>query len=154
MFNTQRATLPDDFGSEIEFIVGRADARTELHDHVRGIGAETFHHLADRICHDTKFSAFASGMHKADSRCVRIYNVNCATVGDINTECDATLVADNAVAAREFTTHRAAAIAVDYCYFITVNLFGGEQRPVAKSGRAANFAMCGIEPLQHFGFFV
>jgi hypothetical protein len=55
---------------------------------------------------------------------------------------------------------------VDYSDVVSVDLFGGEQRPTPTSSRArdfigvakarcvANFAMCGIEPLQHFGFIV
>ena len=54
----------------------------------------------------------------------------------------------------EFAAHRAAATAVDYCNFISVDLFSGEQRPIAKAGCVANFLMCGIEPLQHFGLIV
>ena len=47
-----------------------------------------------------------------------------------------------------------AATAVDYSNVVSVDLFGGEERPIAKAGCVANFAMCGIEPLQHFGFIV
>src|SRR4051794_37233240 len=93
-------------------------------------------------------------MHKCDRRRVRIDNVDCATVGDVNTERDTALIADNAVAAQEFAAHRVAATALYHCYFITVNLFGGEQRPVAKSSCVANFAMGGIEPLKHFGLIM
>jgi hypothetical protein len=35
-----------------------------------------------------------------------------------------------------------------------VDLFGGEQRPIAKAGCVANFLMGDIEPLQNFGFIV
>jgi hypothetical protein len=35
-----------------------------------------------------------------------------------------------------------------------MDLFGGEQRPIVKAGCVADFAMGGIEPLQHFGFIV
>ena len=97
---------------------------------------------------------FASGMHQANCRHFWIYDVNCATVSDINAERDAALIGDNAITGGEFAAHRAAATAVDYCNFITVDLFSGEQRPIAKAGCVANFAMCGIEPLQHFGFIV
>ena len=33
-----------------------------------------------------------------------------------------------------------------------MNLLRGEQGPIADIDRVANFAMRGIEPLQHFGF--
>ena len=160
MLNAERATLPDDFGSEIDFVMGWANTGTELHDHVRGIGAEAFNHLSDRVCDDAKLGAFASGMHKADRRRFRIYDVNCATVGDVNAERDTALIGDNAIARGEFATSDSArgprplqrvSITGD---FVSVDLFGGEQRPIAKAGCVANFAMCGVEPLQHFGFIV
>ena len=136
------------------FVVRRANAGTELHDHVRGIGAEAFDHLSDRICDDAKLGAFAPGMHKANCRRFWIYDVSCAAVSDVNPECDTVLIGDNAIAAREFAAHRAAATAVDYSDFISVDLFGGKQRPIAKAGCVANFAMCGIEPPEYFGFIV
>ena len=100
--NTERATLPDDFGGEIDFVVRRANTRAELHDHVRWIGAEAINHLPDRVGDDTKLGAFATGMHKTDGRRFWIDNVNRATVCDVNAQRDTALIGDNAVAAREF----------------------------------------------------
>ena len=101
MLNAEHATLPDDFGGEIDFVVGWANAGAELHDHVRGIGAEAFNHLSDRVCDDAKLGAFASGMHKANRRRFWIYDVNCATVSDVNAERDAALIGDDAIARGE-----------------------------------------------------
>ena len=154
VLNAERATLPDDFRSEIDLVVGWANTGTELNDHIRGIGAEAVNHLPDRVCDDAKLGAFASGMHKASRRCFWIYNVNCATVCDVNAKRDTALIGDNAIAAGEFAAHRAAATTINHGDVVSVDLFGGEQRPIAKAGRVANFAMCGVEPLQHFGFIV
>ena len=96
--NAERATLPDDFGGEIDFVVGWANAGTELHDHVRGIGIEAFNHLSDRICNHAKLGAFASGMHKANRRRFWIYNVNRATIRDVNAQRDTALIGDDAIA--------------------------------------------------------
>ena len=134
--------------------MGWANAGTELHDHVRGIGAEAFNHLSDCVCDDAKLGAFAAGMHKADRRRCWIYDVNCATVSDINAERDTALIGNNAIAARKFAAHRAAATAIDHGDVISVDLFGGEQRPIVKAGCLPNFPMFGFEPLQHFGFIV
>src|SRR5438477_12473413 len=78
-----------------------ADARTELHDHVRRIGAEAIHHLPDRICDDAKLGTFAPGMHQTDSGRFWIDNVNSAAIGDVNTQHDPVLIGDDAVAAGE-----------------------------------------------------
>ena len=102
MLNAHHATLPDDFGGEIDLVVGWANTGTELHDHVRGIGAEAFNHLSDRVCDDAKLGAFAAGMHKANRRRFWIYNVDRATVCDVNAERDTALIGDNAIARGEF----------------------------------------------------
>src|SRR4029077_1855790 len=60
VLNIERATLPDDFGGKIDLVMGWANTGAELHDHVRGIGAEAFNHLSDRVCDDAKVGAFAS----------------------------------------------------------------------------------------------
>ena len=137
--------------------MGWANTGTELHDHIRGIGAEAFNHLSDRICDDAKLGAFTSGMHKANRRRFWIYNVNRATIRDVNAERDTALIGDNAIARGKFaasTRGGADATAVDHGYFVSVDLLRGEQRPIAKAGCFANFPMCGIEPLEHFGFIV
>src|SRR5215470_15898980 len=106
---TERATLADDFGGKIHFVVRRANARAELHDHVCRIGAESFSHLPDRVCDDAKLGAFASGVHKPDGGRLSIYDVNSATVGDVNAKCGAALIGDDSVARGKFAAHRAAA---------------------------------------------
>src|SRR6476646_10380726 len=148
VLNAERPALPDDFGGEIDFVVRRANAGAELHDHVRGIGAEAFNHLSDRVCDDAKLGSFASGMHKANRRRFWIYDVNCAAVSDVNAERDAALIGDDSIARGEFAAwrgRRSAASAVgaerrpyliDNCNFISVDLFGGEQRPTPTSLRA------------------
>jgi hypothetical protein len=93
-------------------------------------------------------------MHKADRRRFWIHHVNRATISDINAERDTALIGNDAIARGKFAAHRSAATAVDYSDVVSVDLFGGEQRPIAKAGCVANFAMGGIEPLQHFGFIV
>jgi hypothetical protein len=164
--NAERATLPDDFGGKIDFIMRRPNAGAQLDDYVRGIGAEVFNHLSDCVCNNAELSAFPSRMHKANRRRFWIHDVNCATVGDVDPEGDAAPIRDKPIARGEFAARdgrRSAASAVgaerrpyliDYSDVVSVNLFGGEQRPIAKAGCLSNFAMRRIESLQHFGFIV
>src|SRR5436305_13694677 len=46
LVNAECAALPDEGGGEIDFVVRRANARTKLHDHLRGIGSEEINHLS------------------------------------------------------------------------------------------------------------
>src|SRR5438034_3693080 len=125
----------------------RANSGTELHDHVRGIRPEPINHVPDRVRNDAELGAFAPGMHQTDSGRFRIDNVNSAAVGDVNAERDAALIRDDSVAAREFAAHRTAATALEDRDFVSVNLFRGEQWPVAYADCVANFAMRGFKPL-------
>jgi hypothetical protein len=98
-------------------------------------------------------------MHKANRRRCWIYDVNRATVCDVNAERDTALIGDDAIAAGKFAAINSAEdsgrySAIDNGDFVTMDLFCGEQWPIAKAGCVANFAMCGVEPLQHFGFIV
>src|SRR6476620_1211514 len=88
LFYAGGPALADDFGGEIDLVMGWANTRAELHDHAMGIGSEAFNHLSDRVCHDTKLGSFAPGMHEADCRRCWIDDVNCATIGDVNAERD------------------------------------------------------------------
>src|SRR5438034_5050906 len=88
LLNAQRTTLPDDFDSEIDLIVRRPNTGTELRDHVGRIGSEAINHLVNGVCDDAELGTFASGMDKADGRSFWIYDVNGATVGDVNAERD------------------------------------------------------------------
>src|SRR6478752_2395639 len=98
-------------------------------------------------------------MHQANCRRSWIYDVNCATVCDVNAERDAGLIGDNAIARGEFAAINSAEdsgrySALDNGDVVSVDLFGGKQRPtptssrarysigVAKGGCVANFAMC------------
>ena len=154
LFDTKRAALPDNFNGEVDFVLRRPNAGAELDDHVLGMRAETINHFLDRIRGDAELGAFATGMHKADRRRFWIDDVNRATVCDVNAERDTQLIGDDAVAAGEFAAHRAAATAIDRCYFVSMNLFRSEQRPIAHTDCVANFPMGDLEPLQHFGFIV
>ena len=158
-FHAESTTLPDNLRREIDLVMRRTNTWAELHNHACGIGAEAFNHLSDRVCDDAKLGAFASGMDKANRRRFWIYDVNCATVCDINAERDTALIGDNAIARGEFATINSAEDSgryspIDNGDFVSVDLFGGEQRPIAKAGCVANFAMCGVESLEHFGFMV
>src|SRR4051812_34329349 len=145
--NTERAALPDDISSEIDFVVRRANARTELHNQVRGIGPEAINHLSDRVRDDPELGTFASGMHKADSSGFRIYDVNRATIGDVNAECDTYLVGDDTVARSEFAAHSGSVTAIDHGNVVPVDLLSGEQRPIADTDRLANLSMGAVESL-------
>ena len=98
-------------------------------------------------------------MNQTDRWRFRIDNVNRAAVGDVNAQRDTRLIGDDAVAAGKMLvlaadTAAATLCKIDNCDFISMNLLGREQRPIAHADCIANSAMRGIKPLQYFGFIM
>jgi len=124
--------------------VRRTNTRAELHDHVCGIGAEALNHLRNCAGDNAELGAFTPGMHQTDSRRFWIDHVNRATIGDVNAECGTTLIRDDAVAAGEFFI--AFHWRINECNLVSVNLFRGNQRPIAESSGIANALMGFLKP--------
>ena len=101
LLHALRTTLPDNFCREIDFIMRRTYAGTQLNDKVGRIRSEMRFHLRDGIRDHAKLGAFFSGVHEANRRFFWIDNVNRATIGDVNAERDFFLIRDNTVAASE-----------------------------------------------------
>ena len=87
-----------------------------------------------------------------------IDNVDSAAVGDINAERDPALICNKPVATGEFLVRRDAALwhpvgaarrpyLIDNCNLVSVNLLGGEQRPIAHADCATNFTMSRLKSL-------
>src|SRR5213594_2950998 len=58
LFDAERAALPDNFSREVDFVVRRTNSGTELHDHVRGTGAEAINHFVNGVGDDAELGAF------------------------------------------------------------------------------------------------
>ena len=152
MFHARGAKLFGDLRREVDFIMRRANARTQLHNQLGRIRTEMFAHLLNRFRRDFLLGSFFSGMNKPDRRRFGIDNVNRAAIGNVNAERDFFLVRNQSVATGEFFVARRPKI--DHCDFVAVNLLRGQQRPIDYPNLAARFAMSGVESFQHFGFVV
>jgi hypothetical protein len=147
-----RAALFDDLRDEIGFVMRRTNAGTELHDQVGRLRSEACAHLRDRIRNDAQLGPFAAGMDKSDGRRFWVDNVNRATIGNMNAEKNFSLVRDEAVATVELLARFNWSI--DNRNSVSVNLFGGKQRPTFHTNFASNVSMRGFESPQRFGFIV
>ena len=139
------ATLLDNFRREIDLVMRRTNAGTELHDQIARLRSELLDHLGDCIRNDAKLCALAAGMDETDGWRIWIDNVNSAAVSDMNAERDTRLICNEAVAAGEMLilVNRS----IDNCDLVAMNLFGGKQRPIADSNRVSNFPMHCVESL-------
>jgi len=99
LLHALRPTLPDNFCREIDFIMRRTYAGTQLHDKFGRIRSEMRFHLRDGIRNDAKLRAFFSGVHEANRRFFLIDNVNRTAIGDVNAKRDFSLIRDDTVAA-------------------------------------------------------
>ncbi len=146
------ATLFDDFRGEIDFIMRRTNAGTQLHNQVGRLRSEACAHLCDRIRNDAQLGPFAAGMDETDGRPFWIDNINRATIGDMNAEQNFPLVRDDSVATGELSAQ--SNWSIDNRNFVSVNLFCGKQRPTFHTNFASNVSMRGFESSQCPGFIV
>jgi len=139
------ATLLDNFRREIDLVMRRTNAGTELHDQIGRLRSELLDHLDDCIRNDAELGPFAAGMDETDGWRIWIDNVNSAAVSDMNAERDTRLICNEAVAAGEMLilVNRS----IDNCDLVAMNLFGGKQRPIADSNRVSDFPMHCVESL-------
>lgn len=146
------ATLLDNFRREIDLVMRRTNAGTELHDQIGRLRSELLDHLGDCTRNNAELRPLAAGMDETDSWRVWIDNVNRAAVGDMNAERDTRLICNEAVAAGEMfiLVNRS----IDNCDLIAVNLFGGKQRAATKSSGMTNLAVRFLEPRQCFSFIM
>lgn len=91
-------------------------------------------------------------MNKADRRRFPIDHVNGAAIGHVDAKSDTFLVGNQTVAPGELVV--ALDCAINYRNLVAVNLFCGDQRPIADSNFATIFTMNGIELLERFGLVV
>ena len=139
------ARLLDNFRREIDLVMRRTNAGTELHDQIGRLRSELLDHLDDCIRNDAELGPFAAGMDETDGWRIWIDNVNSAAVSDMNAERNSRLICNEAVAAGEMLilVNRS----IDNCDLVAMNLFGGKQRPIADSNRVSNFPMHCVESL-------
>ena len=139
LLHALRPTLPDNFCREIDFIMRRTYAGTELHDKVGRIRSEMCFHLPDGIHNDAKLRAFFSGVHEANRRFFLIDNVNRTAIGDVNAERNTSLIRDHGVARDKLLVRLNCS--VEHRDLICVYLLDSHQRPVGETYVASKTQM-------------
>lgn len=145
LIHAARSTLANNFGSEIDFVMRRANARTELHDHICGIRSESLLHLPDCFRGNSERRSFLARVRQPDRRRFRIDNVSGAAIGDMDAEGNASLVRNNGVAIRKFFV--GSELSVDDGNFVGVNLRNDHERPIRKPDLVPNSLMLGFKAL-------
>jgi len=144
--DAQITALPPDLGGEIDFVMRRPDAGTELDDQLGRARTKLCFHQTDGFRHDAEFRSFFSGMDQADRLPNGIDQINRAAIGDVNTQANAGLVCDQAVTAvnafiiRDWFIENADAI--------PMNLLRRYERRPAQSGANPYLTMNRIQPGQ------
>ena len=133
--DTGFTTLISYFGGEIDLVMGRPNARTELHHQISRRRSKALPHLRDRARNDAKFGSFLAGMHQAKTATNGIDQIYRAAVRDVNSQADAGLIRDQPVTIRE--TVIGCNRFTDNGDLIAVNLLRGEERSAIHFSRAA-----------------
>ncbi len=103
VFDARISTLPDDFRSEIDFVMRRPNARTQLQDQIGSFAVEALFHQRDRFGNNSELCSFFPGMHQTDDFTNWIEEENSAAICDVNSETNVALVGHQSVASVETT---------------------------------------------------
>ncbi len=95
--NAGVATLLQNLRGEIDFIVRRANAWTELHHEIRPVHAEIRAQQFDCVADNAKGAAFLARVHETDGASLAIDEINSAAIRHINSETNIVLVGDQTV---------------------------------------------------------
>src|SRR2546421_44648 len=102
LFYAGGAALLNNVRREIDFVMGRSNARTQLHHQVLRVRSEVFPHRLNRLRRDCLLGPFFTGVNQTDRGRFGIDNVNRAAIGDVNSERDPSLIRDHPITVGEF----------------------------------------------------
>ena len=120
------ATLPNNLCSEIDFVVWRSNAWTELRDEIRRIRSEMCCQRSDGFGRNRCRGSFLARVHQPDAVPNWIEKIYRAAIGDVNSKRDAALIRNQAITLGEtlFGLHGR----VDHCDAIAMHLLCGKER--------------------------
>ena len=145
-------TLPDDLCREIDLIMGRTNAGTELNDEIGRTRTKLRRHRLDRVRHDTQLRAFLSRMNQPDGAPDRIGDVNGATISDVDPETNAALVRDDSIAVLE--TMIGHGCRPDGGNLFPVDLLRRHEGHPADPMTASDFPVNAVQPRERFRLVV
>ena len=91
--------LPNNLGYEVDLVVGRSDAGSDLHYEIRWITAEFPAHGRNRFGDRAKLGAFLPGMNETDRVRFLVGQVDCRAIGNVDREAYSELTGQKAVGA-------------------------------------------------------
>src|SRR5438477_8713694 len=120
------------------------NAGTELNNEIGRARTKLRGHRIDRCRHDAELRSFFSGMDETDRGPNRIDKVNRATVRNVNSEADSTLVRHDSVAVGE--TRVRGKRSVDDRDLFPVDLLRGDKWFFCEAMLGASLAMSAVQP--------
>lgn len=140
--------MPHNLAREIDFVMGRTNARTELHHKIRGPRTKTLRHRVNGGGGDTQLRPFFPRVDQADYIPDGINDENSAAIGDVNAEANAALIGDQAIAAVK--TPILFRRLVDNADPGSMHLLRGDERRAFESMFLSDFAMSSVQSSERF----
>src|SRR5438477_1652514 len=91
-FDTGIATLPGNFGGEINFVMRRPNAGAELRDQIARPDTKSLAHPFNCAPNDSEGSSFLARMNQTNCCCILVNQIDRAAVGHINPEANIPLI--------------------------------------------------------------
>jgi len=118
-------TVPNNLRSEIDFVMWRSNAWTELDDEIRRIRSEMSCQRGDGFGHNCELGSLLTGVHQPDTAPDWIEKINRAAIGDVNAKRYAALIGNQAIASVE--TLFGLNGGIDHCDAIAMYLLRGKK---------------------------
>ena len=144
--------MADDVGGEIDFIMRRPNAGTELDNQIGSARPKMLRHCFNGLRRDPKLGPFLPGMHQANRAPNRIDQINRAAIGHVNAEAKAALIRDQAIAAVEAFVPRWGG--PDHSDVISMHLLRGDERSGTEAGLGSDLAMDAVQAGERLRFVV
>src|SRR5512133_1337463 len=96
--HTRVSALLNNLRSKIDVVMQRADARAELRDQIPRTHSKLVTQQRKSISNDSQFAPLFPRMNETDCALFLIYQINRATIGNVNAQRHIPLIGDQAIA--------------------------------------------------------
>jgi hypothetical protein len=150
LFDPALATLSHNLRREIDFVMRRTDAGTQLNDEIGRLDPEFLPHQVDCTVHNSERGSFFSGMNQANYPGISVHQVNRAAISYVNPKADIALIRNQPIAI--FETVIRGRDRFDSCDLVSMNLAHRNEFSITQAKNLPRLPMHLVEVFQDDGF--
>src|SRR5437588_4224240 len=146
LFDPALATLSHNLRREIDFVMRRTDAGTQLNDEIGRLDPEFLPHQVDCTTHNPEHGPFFSGMNQSNCPGISVHQVNRAAISHVNSKANTALIGNQPIAI--FETVISDRDRIKTCDVVSMNLAHGDKFAIAQPNSVSCQPMNLVEVFQ------